>query len=198
MGENSIMKRKIKMTLILLLVLVIAIPLALVWFSFTETFIFSSNLRVTNFVNLDSAYIANVTESNRFIAHIYVLVENLIYNSSFRRIVFSICHDKNTELDSLSLRFATKPYVTSLFLEASSYEFSGLVFHQEGGDVLFSVKDMGEYGRGTITLDFVLHQKPNTYALDLTMDFSMHYLGFLQLATLKAHAYLNIPFDSPS
>jgi hypothetical protein len=87
--------------------------------------------------------------------------------------------------------FSTEPYVTSLFLEASSYDWPELEFHQDGLGILFSVRDLGWYGEATITLDFTLDPDPHSNALSLTMDFSMHYSGFMQLTTLKAHSLLN-------
>jgi len=186
------MRRGIKIMLVALLVLVIAVPSILIWFSLTQTFIFSSSLHVTDFVKSGNAYAANATDSGRDIAHIYVRIENPQPNSNRIPILFSIWHTDDTELDSLSLKFSTEPYVTSLFLEASSYEWPELEFHQDGKGILFSVKDLGWYGEGTITLDFILDPDPHSNALGLTMDFSMHYSGFMQLTTLKGHSLLNI------
>jgi len=186
------MKREIKIILVVLLVLVVAAPSILVWVSFTQRFIFSSSLHVTDFVNISvDAYAANVTDSGRDIAHIYVRIENPQPNSNRIPILFSIWHTDDTELDSLSLRFTTEPYVTSLFLEASSYEWPELDFHRDGKGILFSVKDLGWYGEGTITLDFILAPDPHSNTLGLTMDFSLHYSSFMQLTTLKGHSVLN-------
>ena len=191
------MKREIKIILVALLVLAIAVPSILIWSSLTQTFIFSSSLHVTDFVQSVDAYAANATDSGRDIAHIYVRIENPQPNSNRIPILFSIWHTDDTELDSLSLR-CTKPYVTSLFLEASSYEWPESEFHRDGKGILFSVKDLGWYGEGTITLEFILDPDPHSNALDLTMDFSTHYSGFMQLTTLKGHLLLNTQLASLS
>jgi hypothetical protein len=195
--EERITKREIKVAIVLLWVLVIAVPSVLIVFSRTETFVFSKNLHTTDFVKSDEAYVADVLWGFRDIGHIYVCVENPTPNSSRRPIVFSISHVNGTELDSLTLRFTTEPYVTSLFLEASSYEWSGAEFHRDGAGILLSVKDLGWYGTGTITLDFLLDPDPQSSVLGLTVDFSMHYSGFIQLTTLKGHSFLNTPLDNP-
>ena len=190
-GERST-KREIKVAIVLLWVLVIAVPSVLIVFSRTETFVFSKNLHTTDFVKSDEAYVADVLWGFRDIGHIYVRIEKPAPNSSRRPIVFSISHVNGTELDSLTLRFTTEPYVTSLFLKASSYEWPEMKFHRDGTGILFSVKDLSWYGKGTITLDFILDPDPHSSVLGITIDFSMHYSGFIQLTTLKGHSFLNI------
>lgn len=187
------MKRGIKIMLVALLILIIAVPSILIWSSVTQTFLFSSDLPITDFVRsgFGDAYAANGTDSGRDIAHVYVRIENAQPNSNRMPILFSIWHTQDTELDSLSLRFSTEPYVTSLFLEASTYDWPGLEFHQDGLDIVFSAKDLGWYGEGTITLNFILDPDPHSNALSLTTDFSMHYYGFMPLTALRAHSFLN-------
>jgi len=186
------MKRAIKIMLVALLVLIVAVPSILIWFSLTQTFIFSSSLHVTDFVKSENAYAANATDSGIDIAHIYIRIKSPEPNSNRIPIQFSIWHTDDTELDSLSLRFTSRPYGPFLFLEASSYEWPELKFHRVSYGILFSVKDLGWYGEGTITLGFILVPDPHSYAISLTMDFSMHYSGFMQLTTLKGHSLLNI------
>lgn len=180
-----------KAVLVAVLLLVIAVPSVVIVFSRTETFIFSKNLHTTDFVESDEAYVANVLWGFRDIGHIYVRVGNPTPNASGRPLVFSISHVDGTEVDSLTLRFTTEPYVASLFLGAASYEWSGAEFHRAGAGILFSVKDVGWYGAGTITLEFILDPDPRSRVLGLAVDFSMHYSGFVQLTTLKGHAFLN-------
>jgi len=192
------MKRAIKIMLVALLVLIIAVPSILIWSSLTQTFIFSSSLHVTDFLKSGNAYASNATDSGRDIAHIYVRIKSPEPNSNRIPILFSIWHTNDTELDSLSLRFTSEPYGPSLFLQASSYEWSELKFHRVGGGILFSVKDLGWYGEGTITLGFILVPDPYSNALSLTMDFSMHYSGFMPLTTLEGHSLLNLQLTNLS
>lgn len=190
------MRREIKIVLVVLTVLAIAVPSILVWASLTQTFVFSSSLIVTDFVESVDVYAANVTDSGGDIAHIYIRIENRQPNSNRVPILFSIWSTGDTELDSLSLKFATEPYVTSLFLESSSYEWPQLEFHQDEKGVLFSVKDLGWYGESTTTLNFILDPDPHSDTLSLTMDFSMHHSGFMQLTSLKGHSLLNAQVPS--
>jgi len=190
------MNREIKVILVALLVLVIAVPSILIGFSRTETFIFPRNLHITDFVKSDEGYVANVQWGFKDIGHIYVRVEDPIPNSNHRPVVFSIWHVNDTEIDSLTLRFTTEPYVTSLFLKALSYEWPEMKLHREGTGVLFSVKDLDWYGKGTIKLDFILDPDLYSSVLGITVDFSMHYPGFIQLTTLKGHTFLNTQLAS--
>ena len=189
--KERIMNREINVILVALLVLVIAVPSILIGFSRTETFIFSRSLHITDFVKSDEGYVANVQWGFRDIGHIYVRVENPMPNSNHRPVVFSIWHVNDTELDSLTLRFTTELFVTSLFLKASSYEWPEMKLHRDSTGILFSVKDLEWYGKETITLDFILEPDPHSSVLGLTVDFSMHYSGVIQLTTLKGHIFLN-------
>jgi hypothetical protein len=194
---ERVTRREIKVVLVAVLVLVVAVPSVLIVFSRTETFIFSKNLHVTDFVRSDEAYVANVLWGFRDIGHIYVRIEKPTPNSSRRPIVFSISHVDGTELDTLTLRFTADPYVTSLFLKAASYEWSEAEFHRDGAGILFSVKDLGWYGTGTITLDFLLDPDPQSSVFGLTIDFSMHYSGFIRLTSLKGHSFLSTQLGNP-
>ena len=60
------MRRETKITIVALLILIIAVPsMLLVWASLTQTFIFSSDLYVTDFVKSGDAYVANATDSGK-------------------------------------------------------------------------------------------------------------------------------------
>ncbi len=192
------MKLEIKIMLVALLVLVIAVPSILVWFSLTQRFIFSRSLHVTDFVQSEDAYTAQVMDASRDIAHIYVRIETPQPDSNRVPIVFSIAHDADTELDALRLRFTTEPPVTSLFLEASTYEWPALEFHREGTGILFSVSDLGWYGASTIRLGSILYPDPRSSALTLTKDFAMHYFGIMPLTTLHGYAVMNTQLPSIS
>jgi len=188
---SRVMKREIKIVLVVSLVLVIAVPSILVWFSLTQRFIFSRSLHVTDFIQSEDAYTAHIVDSGREIAHIHFRIETPQPSSNRIPIEFSIAHDTDTELDALRLRFTTEASVTSLFLEASTYEWPALEFHREGIGILFSVNDLGWYGASTIRLDFILYPDSSSSALSLTIDFAMHYLGFMPLTTLQGYAVLN-------
>ena len=191
------MNHEIRVILVALLILVIAVPSILIGLSRTETFIFSRSLYITDFVESDEGYVAYVQWGFRDIGNIYVRVEDPMPNSNCRPVVFSIWHVNDTELDSLTLRFATEPCVTSLFLKASSYEWPEMRLNQDGTGILFSVRDLDWYGKGTIRLDFILDPDSHSSVLGLTVDFSMHYSGFIQLTKLEGHSFLDIQLGNP-
>jgi hypothetical protein len=92
------------------------------------------------------------------------------------------------------LRFSTQPlHVLTIYIEASSYVWSAAQFNRDNWDVVFSVGDLGWYGTGTVTLDFILDSHEQGANLRFTVDLGMHKHAFLQLTSLKAQAYLDTP-----
>jgi hypothetical protein len=197
LGEDAIMILKLKIALAILLAIAVATPTLLVWASETQRFVLSKELHVTDFVPRDvDAYIAYVNDSKVEVAHIYVRVEHPMPNSHRVPILFSIWHTEDTELDSLVLRFSTDQYVTSVYTEASSYNWPESRFYREGRQTILAVNDMGWFGVGTVTLNFMLFADSHSENLGLIMDFSMHHEAFMQLTSLKGHANLYTPIPT--
>lgn len=194
--EDVVMRQIIKITFISLMVLLLAFSSLIVLASASQKYLFNRNLQITNFAQSDSedSYVAFVTDSGQNLSHIFIRIEHPAVNSNRVPILFSMWHAENTELDSLTLRFSTEPSVTTLLFEATSYNMP-LEFHQTGKDVLFSVKDLGLYGEGTVTLDFTLI-KYSSGNLVISVDFSMHYVSPLQLTALNGHSSLNTQLPS--
>jgi hypothetical protein len=187
---------KLKIALAALLTIAVATPTILVWASETQRFILSKDLHVTDFAPRDvDAYVAYVNDSEAEVAYIYVRVEHPVPNSHRVPIMFSIWHTEDTELDSLVLKFSTDQYVTSVYTEASSYNWPESRFYREGTQTILAINDMGWYGVGTVTLNFILFTDPHSENLGLVIDFSMHYNTFMQLTSLKGHTnlYTQIP-----
>jgi hypothetical protein len=175
---------------------------ALVWASETERFIFFQNLPVEEFRSLgNDDHAADVTDLGTRISSIFIRVSQPPPNSTQVPILFSVWHTENTEIDSLSLEFSTYPNYVTVYLEAQQGGFPRIEFHQstDARGVIYSVKDLGFYGIGTITMDFMMARFPQyTYPQDelqLTVEFSMHRTGFLQLTSLNVHtvAYITVP-----
>lgn len=186
------MRQSFMIGIISLAVLLLLLLSSLIaWASANQRFIFTRELHVSGFAPLhDESYVANVTDSGQELAHLYFRVEHPAVNSDRVPIRFSIWHAENTELDSLTLRFSTEPFLTTMQFEVTSYT-PPLEFHRDNKAVLFSIKDLGLYGTGTVTLDFTLIKYSNLNELTITADFSMHYESPLQLTALNGHSFLN-------
>jgi hypothetical protein len=187
------MKRKLKIVMVILLAVAILVPSALVFASETQMFIFSKDLRVEKFSANDDSYSTNVFDSEVRVADIYVRLEHPLPSSLHIPMLVSIWHAEDTELDSLTLKFSSeRPAGISLFMEAPEGLWPETQFHQDENDmgVVFAVKDLGFYGTGTVTLNFILVSYWQNTNLGFRVDFSMHKKTFLQLTSLKADAYL--------
>ncbi|HXX87004.1 MAG TPA: hypothetical protein VEH86_00965, partial [Candidatus Acidoferrum sp.] len=152
----------------------------------------SRDLQVSGFVFNDGSYTANVSDSGVQVAQLDFRIEHSVANLTSHAIQFSIWHTGSSHLDSMTLRFSTEPYVITLYLAASSYDWPVARFTRNG-DVIYSVPNIGWYGSGTVTLDFILDSYEQVPNLGFTADFSMHMNGFLQLTSLKANAQLYAP-----
>jgi hypothetical protein len=86
-----------------------------------------------------------------------------------------------------------------MYLEApqSSWPETQFRHTDDSRGVVYSVGDLGFFGTGTLTLNFMLAQfsQPTNSEdnLQFMVEFSMHKKEFLQLTSLKAYATLNIP-----
>lgn len=188
------MIRKLKIIIFASLAIVISVFSILVFASETQTFLLSKDLHVGEFIHQVDEYKANVTDDGVPVAHIYFLIENSSNNFAGHYVLFEIWHTEDTELDSITLRFSIEPYGVTLYMKASTYVWSsGTQLSDDGnGGTIFSVKDMGWYGTGTVDLNFILSSRSPANNLGFTMDFAMHKKTFLQLTSLKAHGDFNI------
>lgn len=178
----------------MLLVIAVLLPI-LAYVSETQTDFFSRDLQVGEFVASGDSYSANVTDSGVLVADLYLRIEPSYANLSSHQMVFSIWHDGDTHLDSMTLRFSTEPYA-KIYLAAVSYDWPASRFTLDGLDAVFSVPKVGWYGVGTITLDFILDSYQYKGGnLGLTADFAMHKNAFLQLTSLRidAQLYAQVP-----
>ena len=186
------MRLRFKIVIVVLLGIAILIPSILVYASETNTYFFSRDLQVSGFVFNDGSYTANVSDSGVQVAQLDFRIEHSVANLTSHAIQFSIWHTGSSHLDSMTLRFSTEPYVITLYLAASSYDWPVARFTRNG-DVIYSVPNIGWYGSGKVTLDFILDSYEQVPNLGFTADFSMHMNGFLQLTSLKANAQLYAP-----
>lgn len=187
------MRVRFKIVIVVLLGIAILIPSILVYASETNTYFFSRDLQVTDFAFNDGSYMANVSDSGVLVAGLVFRIERSVANLTSHRIQFSIWHTDSSRLDSMTLRFSTEPYVINLYLAASSYDWPGARFTRDNLGIVYSVPNIGWYGLGTVTLDFILDSYEQAPNLGFTADFSMHTNAFLQLTSLKANAHLYTP-----
>jgi hypothetical protein len=186
------LRLKFKILIVVLLGIAILIPSILIYASETNTYFFSKDLQVTDFIFNGDSYIANVSDSGVLVAGLAFRIEHSVANLTSHRIQFSIWHTDSSHLDSMTLRFSTEPYVINLYLAASSYDWPVARFTRDV-DVIYSVPNIGWYGLGTVTLDFILDSYEQVPNLGFTADFSMHMNALLQLTSLKANAHLYTP-----
>jgi hypothetical protein len=186
--------RKLKIIIFASLAIVISVFSILLFASETQTFLLSKDLYVGEFIHQVDEYKANVTDGGDSVAHLYFRIDNSSNASAGHFVLFQIWHAEDTELDSITLRFSLEPYGVTLYLEASTYVWaSGSQFSDDGlAATIFSVKDMGWCGTGTVDLNFILSPRSPAKNLVFTMDFTMHRKTFLQLTSLKAHGNFNI------
>ena len=193
--ERVHLRLRFKILIVALLGIAILIPSILVYASETNTYFFSRDLQVSGFVFNDGSYTANVSDSGVQVAELDFRIEHSVADLTSHRIQFSIWHTASSHLDSMTLRFSTEPYVITLYLAASSYDWPVARFTRDV-DVVYSVPNIGWYGSGTVTLDFILDSFEQIPNLGFTADFSMHTNGFLQLTSLKANAQLYAPIPT--
>jgi hypothetical protein len=75
-------------------------------------------------------------------------------------------------------------------MEATSYIWPETTFCRDGRGVILAVKDLGWYGTGTVTLNFILIPNQHSQNLGRMIDFSMYKNTFMQLTSFKVHAHL--------
>lgn len=139
----------------------------------------TSSLNVTPFILLheDGGYAANVTDSrNLDVAHIYVRVPSLVYDSATSiPVLVSIWHEEGTKLNSLELSFSSDKILSMALEVAGGYPGSGLEFHRtsDARGVVFKVPDLGLYGTGTVTVEFLTEFYLDSLDLDVLLRFTM-------------------------
>ena len=133
------MRRRFKIVIVVLLGIAVLVPSILVYASETNTHFFSRDLQVTDFVIDGYSYAANISDSGVLVAGLDFRIEHSVANLTSHRIQFSIWHTDSSQLDSMTLRFSTEPYVINLYLEASSYDWPGARFTRDNLDVVYSV-----------------------------------------------------------
>lgn len=185
------MNQKIKFLILIILITGVVFA-GLFTVSMTQNFIFTSNLRVEEIEKNDNTYILHVFDGQTFLGAIYFRIEPQIVglHQKWMTISFSLFYNQ-TELDSAEIRFSGGNNVISVYREATSYNWEHQ-FHTEDGDVVLDVPDLGWFGQSTASMNFILFPI-DANSLYLTMDLSMHRTTPLQLTSLKAHVYVDVP-----
>lgn len=195
------MRTRLKMLLTALLIVAIVVPSTLVWASETQRFIFQKQLHVEEpTIDGDTQY-ANITDDGSRVAGLYIRVERPPPNSMYAPIYISIPHSEDTELDSMTLTFSMNPNYLPIYMEAPQPAWPETLFSHTDGNlgVVYSVKDLGFYGTGTVTLHFIMirtfqYTNPES-SLTLELEFSAHKKTLIQLTSLTAHTILYFPIS---
>ena len=177
--------------------LIIAVSIIAIFFSslivasLNQYFLFSSDLRVEEIqhFNNDNSYSTTIFDGQTKVGTVYFRIDPSSADSSQNRMIFSFASYSQTELDSFTLRFSAGTKVISVYREASSYIWEH-EFHVKDSVVMFEVLDVGVYGIGTITLDFILFPH-DTNILSLDILLSMHNTSPLQLNSQKAQVLID-------
>ena len=191
------MHRKLLVAAVLLAVLGAAFLSGLVLASRYERFILTHDLFVEEFKQIsEGVYAANVSDNGARVASIYIRVDHVIEQTDYYPVLVSIWHSEDTELDSLFLSFSGDSFI-QVYLETPGgsvpqvhlYEsYNGL----KGAAVKFD--DLGFYGTGTVTLNFLLWPFSNLDSFRFEAEFHMHAETFLQLTGQKASKSTEISF----
>jgi hypothetical protein len=191
------MQRKFLVVAVLLAVLVAVFLSGLILASRYERFIFTRDLSVEEFKQIsEGAYAANVSDDGARVASIYIRVDHAIGQAHYCPVLVSIWHSEDTELDSLYLSFTGNSFI-QVYLETPGgsvppvhlYEsYNGL----KGVAVKFD--DLGFYGTGTVTLNFLLWPSSNLENFRFETEFYMHAKTLMQLTGQKAFKSTEIPF----
>jgi len=186
------MNQKIKLlALLALIILIIGIVFAgLLAVSVTQSFIFSSDLRVIEIEKDNVSSHLAVYDGETMLGNIYFIIEpgNADGLEQNRMTISLSLFYNQTELDSIAVRFSAGANIVSIFKEATSYAWK-YQFHKEGSNVVFEVPDLGWYGQSTTKLDFILFPM-GANNLYLEMQLSMHRINPLQLTSLKAQVHI--------
>jgi hypothetical protein len=194
-----------KLILILTLAIAVSVPILLVWLTAEERFPFSRKLDVASLgpnspsPDICFAYF-NLTDSGQLIASIYVQMDYPEPNSTGVPLYVSIRQQSETEIDSLTLGFSQYGYngVSGLLSPSSSIpqdKFRSSTPHESWE---MTANNLGSYGVGNITLDFVLYLGATyrvydvlQYDVGLYIGLSMHQRALIQLTSLNADTYVD-------
>jgi len=160
--------------------------------SISQTFLFTSYAIVEEDENNEDMSIWHVFDGDTYLGEIYFRMEPSPSGIQQNQMTISLTLFYNqTELDSVKIRFSGGNSAISVYKEASSYEWD-YQFNMEGGDVLFEVPDLDWFGQSTTRLDFILlpFDATNLY---LNMELSMHRTTPIQLTSLKAQVFIDVP-----
>ncbi len=160
--------------------------------SISQTFLFTSYAIVEENENNEDIPIWHVFDGDTYLGEIDFRMEPSPSGLQQNQMTISLTLFYNqTELDSVKIRFSGGNSAISVYKEASSYEWD-YQFNMEGGDVLFEVPDLDWFGQSTTRLDFILlpFDATNLY---LNMELSMHRTTPIQLTSLKAQVFIDVP-----
>lgn len=160
---------------------------------------FVESLQVEEFRPDDvDSYVAHVLDNGERVANIFVRAEHPRTQTLDVPVLVSIWHAKNTELDSLFLKFFGETGFTEAYLEVPGGSWPPVHFHHslDGKGSTLEIHDLGLQGSGTITLSFLLKASPEQHSFNFEVKFSMHEKALIQLTRQEAWAHTAIPIPT--
>ena len=192
------MKRKMKVIITISMIFGIALLCAstIILASSLEMFMFVESLQVEEFKpDDDDSYAADVLDSGVRVANIYIRAEHPRPQTLDVPVLVSIWHSRETELDSLFLKFYGETDFIEIYLEVPGGSWPPIHFQQssDGKGATLEIHDLGIQGTGTVTLSFLLKPFSEQHSFNFEVKFSMHEKTFIQLTRQEARAYTEIP-----
>lgn len=185
---------KVKKKLALLTVAVIILAVLFLW-SFTDSFLFSENLTVSqpeHSTNFGEVYVVNLNRAEMKVGCIYLRVEPPIEssgNTATYRALLQFAHSETlSEIDSISFKLTSQQIQLYMGI---NYQNLKPTLNRNGAEQTITISDFGSLGGGSIDIEFLL-QAPNTpISFQVEADLSMHQEQLLPLTSLKAHTSFN-------
>ncbi len=183
-----------KIILVLTLVVFVSIPAVLFWITATERFPFSESLDVERDFPRTGTIRINLSDSGKLIASLYMWLEWPPQNTTGVPLHFVLEQLDDTELDSMKLEFKQYGYkYPPASLEASSnIPLDQFNITSLGEKTTVVATDLGSYGSGNITLNFVLGLRQSyrvwdhdQFDVSINLWLSIHHRALIQLTSLK-------------
>jgi uncharacterized membrane protein len=145
--------------MILALIGVVVVALGLLVLAWSSQLIVSSSyLQVSGWTQGDGSYSADFLDHNATVGGITVIGSNLVtLGATEIPVTVSIWHDWGTDVKSVELVFSSNVLVPKVALSVlEGGPWPNVQFHRtsDGTGVLFKVADLGDMGKGTVTLGF--------------------------------------------
>ncbi len=169
------MRRRLLLTAVVIVTLV-AILGIVVW---RPIYLFTETLRVGEVEEEDGEHIIRIyNDDGDDIAHIALITGMITLPSqNMTSIRLSIWHQPETHLDSLQISFTPSiiHHPFHVYLETPpGGEWKPIKTDSSGNTHVYSFPDLGTYGTGTVTLDFLIQRWSDLPNITITTQITLH------------------------